>query len=141
MSDTYQKQSNGTYAQIVTPVGGSIGTVTTANTVPKTVFYADHSAVLAAAASTVMTARDVTTANSYNKYRVRVISPVAGTLNVYHGANATIASNKIVHTSPIVANTPYFIEIPLTARYIGCQFVNGAAASGTTVEVQSALTS
>ena len=116
------------------------GVVTAATVSPKMVLYPEFSAALAANAATTPVARDISSTPLYSIYRVRVVSPVAGTLEILHGANATITGNKVVHSQAITAGTPYVVDIPLAARFVGCKFTNGATAvTAGQLEITSAL--
>lgn len=108
--------------------------------VPQSSFYIEFDSVMQANQSTTPITRDVTDIPKATVYRVRVITEHSGQLIIYSGANPDITKNKEIGSMTVDAGIGAYLEIPLTARYIGCKFINGQESTGANkVEIQTAL--
>lgn len=130
-------------AMAMTPVGGTIATVsniTTANTVPKVLAFPETTANILTTTPFLGTARDASATPTYLTYRLRIFADQPLKVEVFTGASATLTSNRVQQTITVPANTMVVEDIPLVGtRYVGIRATNTGTANTTVCDIMSLL--
>lgn len=124
---------------IFATVAGSLTSVTTAYTSPKSVYNTDTVANLNAGALFSGTVRDLGATPLYRSMMVRVISNRNGRLDIRVGTSSTLTANPINFTYDVRAGEVLNVEVPLVARYAGLQFTNTDTTATTELQIHSRM--
>lgn len=95
------------------------------------IFYNESATAQAASATLTGTARDVgvvaAAAHRYSAFNAMAFADQAGTLRI-EVSNDNVTWRRITADTPVAANTPVILSVPIMTRYHRAVYVNGAAA-------------
>lgn len=101
-------------------------------TVQNSIFYNESTSAQAANATLTGTARDVGAAagsvHKYSAFNASVFADKAGTIRL-ECSNDNTTWRQTSPDTPVAANTPVILSVPIMTRYYRAVFVNGAAAN------------
>ena len=118
-------------APVMTVQQSTIGAMVTVS--GDNIFYNDSSTTQAASATLTGTARDVGAAaaanHRYSAFNAMAFADQAGTMRI-EVSNDNTNWRRATTDTPVAANTPVILSIPIMTRYHRVVYVNGATAQG-----------